>query len=242
MIIASESTRGVLHLQDDGSGIRLHVPHNDKERELSYLTQVPERIVSYFGIKDRGAAKVFGDVLRSSLIVLDDVLTNHGIVHVQGVTAESMPGNEMPTSSESSTRSSPRANSNASAPTSAADTVVEDAISSTASLTGGSSIRVQPAPLAQSAGSGIAPVFAWEEPSQTRANLALEKYRALLDHVIKSAPCDRGSVNHSGEPFVPDEVFGVRTTNPLLHDMKIGAAGELYVRIILPVLRNFFVC
>lgn len=58
-------------------------------------------------------------------------------------------------------------------------------------------------------------------------DLTNKKYRALVDHVIRSAQSDRGQVKLSDEVFVPDKVFGVRSTNQLLHDMKIDAANEL---------------
>jgi len=73
--------------------------------------------------------------------------------------------------------------------------------------------------------------FPTEETLQARVDLTNKKYRALVDHVIRSAQSDRGQVKLSDEVFVPDEVFGVRSTNQLLHDMKIGAADELYVSV-----------
>ena len=72
-----------------------------------------------------------------------------------------------------------------------------------------------------------------ERISQVKIDRTNERYRALLDHVIKSAKCERGQLRFSDEAFVPDDVFGVRSTNQMLHDMRIGAAGELYVRRLL---------
>ena len=72
-------------------------------------------------------------------------------------------------------------------------------------------------------------------------------YRRLLDRVIKAAKSKRGGfpskgafdvqdllsalpINASEDPpnyYLP---FGVRSENQLAHDMRVGAAGELYVK------------
>ena len=215
-IIASQSTDGALHLQDNHDGIRLYVPRDERSRELSYLTQIPERIVSHLKITDRGAAKVFGDVLKSSLNVLDDVLMNHGIVHVPGIMAETMPGDLTP----------PFASSSAS---SFINDGLQDASSPTTSVTEASNVRAQSARFARMRDASGARDPAQNQVSQTMAIPSNDKYRTLLDHVIKSIRGSQPDLSYPDEPFVPDEVFGVRTINPVLHDMKIGAAGELFV-------------
>ena len=52
-----------------------------------------------------------------------------------------------------------------------------------------------------------------------------------MDHIIRSAQSDRGQVKLSDKVFVPDKVFDIRSTNQLLHDIKIGAADELYISV-----------
>jgi len=185
--------------------------------------------VSQFEIKDQGAAKVFGDILKCSLSVLDDVLKSHGIVRVPGITAEPAPDDDQPILSVqparniSSTESETRA-------TSPSSTIVGDTTTSVGSNTEALSVRAQSAPFSRAASPGSARIYPTEEVIQRRVDRADENYRALLDHVIESAQSDRGQVRLSNEAFVPDDVFGVRSTNQLLHDMKIGVAGELYVR------------
>lgn len=92
-------------------------------------------------------------------------------------------------------------------------------------------------------------------PDRVRSNVlepqvlsSSTEYRLLLDRIIKAAettsfpskrtfnsddmanalPCQDGPES----PFVrlPNSVFGVRSENQMRHDMKIGAAGELFVR------------
>ncbi|KAL8829788.1 MAG: hypothetical protein Q9191_001815 [Dirinaria sp. TL-2023a] len=329
--IASASTISRLHLQDEGDQISLYVPRNEREKELSYLTKVPERMMAYFGIKDRGAAKVFGDVVRSSRAVLDDVLESHGIMRLPGLMSESALGNEnnmlshVPNSSsrpESETevrgvfsafgasaadtlldlpagtkRSSERARSTSfglvsepmseneekmpsyvpkSSQRSDTETGIkfgfgvpiaktrfglpmpdkEDKISShvpksssgpgtdisVVSLWGAQASKILldlPADTKRSnerarsaspaRATGLGGVFGVEQPSQPKADRTNERYRALLDHVIKSAHYESDQVGFSNEIFVPDDVFGTRSTNQMLHDMKMGAAGELFV-------------
>jgi len=230
MAIAKQSTQGRLHFQDDGNHIRLYVPRDAKLRELSYLTDVPERIVSHFEIKDQGAAKVFGDALKCSLFVLDDVLKSHGIVRVPGITAEAAPQDDQPTMSVDSARNTPHAESETRA-ISPSSTIVADTIPPVSSNTEALSVRAQSVPFSRAASPGSMRRYPTEEVIQTGVDRTNENYRVLLDHVIKSAQSGRGHVTPFSEGFVPDNVFGVRSTNQLLHDMKIGAAGELYVRV-----------
>lgn len=68
-----------------------------------------------------------------------------------------------------------------------------------------------------------------------------EKYRALLENIIKrvSGNSSLWSFNDLAEAlpetiripmlFDKDETFGVRNDDHLAHDMKIGAAGEVFV-------------
>ena len=68
-----------------------------------------------------------------------------------------------------------------------------------------------------------------------------EKYRALLDNIIKRVSGDNRTwdLNDLAEAlpdtvripmlFDKDETFGVRNEDHMAHDMKIGAAGEIFV-------------
>lgn len=221
MTIASERTRGRLHFQDNGNQIRLYIPRDERLRELSWLTDVPEKIVSHFEIQNQRAPRVFGDVLKCSLIVLNDVLSSHGIVRVLGITAEPPQQEDATSSSLRSTGQrrgpEPAHDSRASSPSS---TIVAETVPSPSSIPEALGIRASASPAESRR----------EELVQANADRSSRRYRALLDHIIQSAQSDRGQVRLSDDVFVPDDVFGLRSTNPLLHDMKIGAAGELYVR------------
>lgn len=306
IMIARRRTQGRLHFQDDGNHIRLYVPRDAKSRELSYLTDVPERIVSHFEIKELGAAKVFGDVLKCTLAVLDDVLKSHGIVRLTGSSAEHTVQNNMISipirssnnilRSEFKTRedsssvslfggfgslfSHPESAKRAVSPSSSLSRESTGMFSRTESGTsakslagsrfsgfrdivsggpdsetisnplfdsqiGGFGDRVLPMSSSADASSGHAhsasssraasigsvQSFPTEEVRQEGTDHTSESYRELLDHVIRNVQSDRGQVRQPDEAFMPNDAFGVRSSNPLLHDMKIGAAGELYVRM-----------
>jgi len=80
-------------------------------------------------------------------------------------------------------------------------------------------------------------------------NSSQAEYRRLLNNVISAARSKRGGFPARGpfnldgllsalpmdspEPVSYDLPFGVRNENQLAHDMKVGAAGELYVRFYL---------
>jgi len=226
--IAKQRTQGRLHFQDDGHHIRLYVPRDAKLRERSYLKDVPERIVSHFKIKDQGAAKVFGDALKCSLLILDDVLKDHGIVRVPG--AEPVPQEDQPIMSVESAGNTRRTEFETRA-TSPSSTIVGDTRTPASSNTGTLSVRERSARDSRAPSPGSVRSYPTEEIVQERVDYTNENYRVLLDHVIKCVQNGRDQFRLSSEGFVPDNVFGVRSTNQLLHDMKIGAAGELYVRV-----------
>ena len=78
-------------------------------------------------------------------------------------------------------------------------------------------------------------------------NSGQAEYRRLLSNIIAAAKSKRGGfptrgafnlddllnalpIESDAEPISYDLPFGVRSENQLEHDMKVGAAGELYVR------------
>jgi hypothetical protein len=104
-------------------------------------------------------------------------------------------------------------------------------------------------PSRHSASAAPAPVFHFGAPPPSRNSglsgldppLQQQKYRALLDNIIKRVSGDDHTWNLSDLAsalpdtirlpmlFDKDEIFGVRNEDHLAHDMKIGAAGELFV-------------
>ena len=223
--LASGRALGRLHLQEDDNRFCLYVPRDERLRELSYLTDIPEKMVAHFRIKDRGAAKVFGDILRSSLLILDDVLTSHGIVRVPEVSAESAPESEKSPSRMNPTTQNPRADWDVRA-ISPSSTAIEEHTRFPALDCASSTSDFQTAPLAQQTGYNSVRLFATDKVSLTSTGATTDKYRALLDHVIQSAQSNGFRMEVPDEAFVPDDLFGVRSANQLLQDMKIWCCGR----------------
>ena len=223
--LASGRAFGRLHLQEDDNRFCLYVPRDERLRKLSYLTDIPEKMVAHFRIKDRGAAKVFEDILRSSLLILDDVLTSHGIVRVPEVSAESAPESEKSPSRMNPTTQNPRADWDVRA-ISPSSTAVEEHTWFPALDCASSTSDFQTAPLAQQTRYNSVRLFATDKVYLTSTGATTDKYRALLDHVIKSAQSNGFRMEVPDEAFVPDDLFGVCSANQLLHDMKIGAGAN----------------
>jgi hypothetical protein len=88
---------------------------------------------------------------------------------------------------------------------------------------------------------GSRPSTQGESSLQQDPSVQKEKYRALLDNIIRRVSGDSSlwSFNDLAEAlpetiripmlFDKDETFGVRNDDHLAHDMKIGAAGEVFV-------------
>jgi len=83
-------------------------------------------------------------------------------------------------------------------------------------------------------------------PSLFSVDSSTAEYQNLLDHVINAAKSKRGGFPSKGafdvqdllsalpvklpeDPPNYDPPSGVRNENQLVHDMRVGAAGELYV-------------
>jgi hypothetical protein len=92
-------------------------------------------------------------------------------------------------------------------------------------------------------------------PAAFNVDSSTADYRRLLDSVINAAKSKRGGSPSKGAfdvqdllsalPAKPSEAppnydlpFCVRSENQLAHDMRVGAAGELYVSWHYPVSRN----
>lgn len=106
-------------------------------------------------------------------------------------------------------------------------------------------------PSRRSASAAPTPVFSFGSPTPPPSisvprldpPLQQQKYRALLDNIIKRVSGDNHIWNFNdlasalpGTVQIPmifdkDETFGVRNEDHFTHDMKIGAAGELFVSL-----------
>jgi hypothetical protein len=257
-----EGARSILHIEEDEKQLRFYVPKDRKDRELCFLNTLPSRLVSHLGINDRAAVKAFGDVFKANAYVLDDLLTELGLMRLPWTDPVShrIPGDESPedarVSASHDTLSTyleqPR-QSRASTPGS--DPYIPRYASSSNALGSRTSTPFWyennvSTPISQSSTlvpttprSGLTPV-----PTAAGAGISSDginntKYKALLDYVIASVSggecriCETmiteltPSKDQNATPVaLSDTPFGVRSENQIRHDIKLGAAGELYVR------------
>lgn len=110
--VTVDSRRANFHLDEDSCGLRLYVPNDEDSREECYYEQLPGRLMRYLVIADQIAEMLLIRIIScKSLVAMDKILTNAGIVEVDGVkcSSDSNPTADQCAHDESSTRpSTPR--------------------------------------------------------------------------------------------------------------------------------------
>ena len=263
--VTIEGEKAKLHLEETNQHLKLYVPQDRRDREISFVTYLPDRLAAYLGLQEPEAVKVLGNLLKSSAFILDQLLEEHGIVPLpwpepiqQGAPArETMESDEedvgdlpqvltstQPSGSKESTpergrdtfqrtthatpRLGSRTNSSYGRETEFSygrTTLTPATPSFTRSLNTPRS-SLTPAPVS---------VRLQEVPVEPLPNA---QYVALLTFVIAAAAAAAAALKTLGllppadqpEPIeLPDAVFGRRSENQIARDIKVGAAGELYV-------------
>ena len=257
-----EGARSVLHVEEDEKQLRFYVPKDRKDRELCFLNTLPNRLATHLGINDRAAVKAFGDVFKANAYVLDDLLTDLGLMRLPWIDPVShrIPGDEFPEDARGSTSHDK------------SRTYLEEPRQSRASTPGSDPYIPRYSSHSNASGSRTSTPFWYENnvstpisqsstlfpttprsgftlaPTAARAGISSDgidntKHKALLDYVIASVSGGEcrmrermiteliPSKDQNTTPVtLSDTPFGVRSENQIRHDIKLGAAGELYVR------------
>ena len=261
--VTIEGEKAKLHIEETNNHLKLYVPQRKRDRELCFVTVLPYRLTTYLGIREREAAKVFGDLLKGSTSIVDEILDEHGIVplpwteQVQQSTLshenvesddedvdESRPDliSRQPSGSRGNT---PERGHDSSQRTSSVRPRLGSSTNSSYGRETDSSYRRSPFTPATPGFTGslntprssLTPtrvsVQLQAEPIETLPNV---EYVALLDYVIAAAAAAAlqtlglpPPAEHSESPELTDTCFGKRAENAIAHDIKVGAAGELYV-------------
>ena len=261
--VTIEGEKAKLHIEETNNHLKLYVPQGKRDRELCFVTVLPYRLTAYLGIREREAAKVFGDLLKGSTSIVDEILDEHGIVplpwaeQVQQSTSsheniesdeedvdESRPGltSRQPSGSRGNT---PERGHGSSQRTSSARPRLGSSTNSSYGRDSEYSYGRSPFTPATSGftGSSNTPrssltptrvsVQLQAAPIETLPNV---EYVALLKYVIAAAAAAALQtlglpplVENAEPPQLTDTCFGKRPENPIAHDIKVGAAGELYV-------------
>jgi len=242
--VTVKNSKANFHLEDRGDQIRLYVPRDTKDREVCFFRQLPRRLLSFFAISDTTAEAVICGILNSSsLVVVNEVLKDAGIIEVDGINRPLEPEVEEPQANDESVLESTETQSTESGPVTPAPT--ESSFHPTADTAD----PYTEVPYATSSRRGRRLLSTTSSPSSghsfrptpsTDRSFQDAGYAGLLDRIINAASRvtlpNRGAYAVDGLQNVPpsgadpytifDTVFGTRSME---RDKKVGAAGELYV-------------
>ena len=74
-----------VHIDSGEERFQFYVPKDKKSRKLCYLNHLPKRLAILLGMKDTTAIRVVGSIMAANSDLLDDLLTEEGIIQVSGV-------------------------------------------------------------------------------------------------------------------------------------------------------------
>ena len=209
-------------------------------------------------MNDIAAVRVLEGILTKSSSVIDDMLDHHGVVRVAGLEPNPQTDSEGASSDEDTGQSVPHVALPPSAQSpstpvrrgSSASAFYSGSAPNSTSREGFSSYTGDPfTPQSSQTFTGfsgtprstLSPFPEGREVATPEISTSLHEYRALLDRVIRAA--SRAQFPRPGVPLpelasdsnddtpvvLSDTVFGRRSDGKVGHDVKIGAAGELYV-------------
>ena len=247
-VLATQTTSGNLHLESDNSSLKLYVPKDRKSRMICYVAQIPARLAVYFCFADQAAVKVIGDVFKVDTDCLDGLLLELGIPEtpdLQQLTDKELGAGENETYMENVNQASGptylRACSSSLAPTTPSVSSFMASTSATAvTQSRATTPEIQTTPMSDGRQSFnfVRPVDLAQEPAN-QLNAYITQYRILLDRVIRAGEIGTIPSNYTflasrttNSTTVTSDleaVFGIRSQDMIAHDMRIGAAGELYV-------------
>ena len=252
--VTVEGASAKLHIEESDSCLRVYVPKNSAERELCLLKGLPEGLASYLGINEIKAVKVLGDILKAtSAFVINELLEEHGIDRLPwpDPVQHNVSSNETQESDRLTPErpSRPRASTpvqgsrsprHASTPRTSFSSQTESPFNSDTNLPASPSFFESANTPRSSLSPAPTPV---QVESARRHSINNDEYVSLLSFVIAAAAKGgkNGCTTRRKHLVIPstdipepvqysDALFGKRSDNQMAHDIKIGAAGELYVR------------
>ena len=225
-IYGSQTIKGRLHIVTLEDCFEIYLPRDDKERELCMYRRLPQELASIFGVPDSIGLKVLGDILQAKLILIEDLLTENGVIPLPEYSCQVTP--QVSLEDDSRSEKDQRAFEGS--------TIALNSPSSDRQQPDFSLRSASPLPTPSSLLSGTFRRNPRSEPKQA----SVTAYHRLLDKIIKAAretmipTGSPASVDGSQNIFGPtgvlvDNLFGDRAEDQFIYDSKIGAAGELFV-------------
>jgi hypothetical protein len=232
-------SRTNIHIEESPEDLNIYVPKDSKDQEMCYLRQLPTKLFNETMMAeiDSNSTLAFDSTAVSVITAIfassDEVLSSPGIDQQQNEESETVSGMATPGGSTSSARS----NSFFTTATSSRQASYHPNVTSPSTQVLSSPPRSSSAPVLPDTG----------RPHPFMPENRRVEYRRLLDNIITAARNKRGAFPSQGvfnldallnalpveaarEGSNYDLPFGVRNENQLAHDIKVGAAGELYVR------------
>lgn len=84
--ITVQRSRANFHLAEDDDKLRLYVPRDEDAREECFFRQLPRRLMNHFAIRDPTAEALLNGIVGCrSLVAVDGILKDAGIVEVEGI-------------------------------------------------------------------------------------------------------------------------------------------------------------
>lgn len=252
--IDAETDKGLVHIDHSNNKLRIYVPRDPQQRQRCYSTQLPKALVSFLEIEDRTATEVFRLLCLLHEDVIENVLDDNGISRISYADTDD-PDTDFPTeatqeSSFGDTFDVYGTSSDDESRSSETD-FTQGSMASPDTATRNASSTVQRPEYEpeyslsthQQASSFPRPVPTnFVEPSSDTTSVPTSyspQYVRLLDHVImlaRQAAFPRNSDSTSTTACASGSSIqglasrsSIPSESQLAHDIKIGAAGELYV-------------
>ncbi|KAL3478807.1 hypothetical protein BJX99DRAFT_256215 [Aspergillus californicus] len=219
-----QNDTGLVHISDS-DGLRIYIPREPRDRQRCYSLHLPQALVRYFGVRDAEASLMLQLVFLTSEGFIDDLLDGNGIIRSspevpepQDETQDLSIGRNVSEYGDTDTlydgTDTPRSRS--------------ESIAGSVERTVSHHRPVSPRP------------FTIRDPPELHYSPAAlpvpgSHYIRVLDETIKLArrlpfhEALRRPGTIGQETVGHGLAFGVRSDGQMEHDIKIGAAGELFV-------------
>ncbi|GIC90505.1 uncharacterized protein Aud_006939 [Aspergillus udagawae] len=238
-----QSDTGLVHIEEINDVLHIYIPRDHSDRRRCYNKELPQSLGRYFGLKmDSTVSLTFASVFFTPGDLIDECLDSHGIVRISpdiALQPESEPtdttisdgsieGGDVFSGSDEAQESGEGMYTPQDTPRSSPEGAGE--LPRTI-VTHNRASAPPPRPF-------TVPYPDWPSPDRVPRPFAEHHpYIQLLDKVIRLArPLTLSEVLQrpmntvgSGANTSHESTFGVRSENQLAHDIKIGAAGELFV-------------
>ncbi|KAL4952077.1 hypothetical protein BDW69DRAFT_26786 [Aspergillus filifer] len=218
-----QSDLGLVHISGS-NGLRIYIPSNPTDSRRCYSLYLPQALVGYFGLRDAEASLMLQLVFATPKDFIDDLLDTNGI---SGGYPEAPEPQDEETQDLSIGQGTSEHEDN--------DTP-DDGTITPRSSDGSEERAVSHHRPISSAHRPITTDYPQETHPSPAASFVLDDYYIqVLDHTIELArqlpfrEALRRPETTGQETISHQLAFGVRSDGQIEHDMKIGAAGELFV-------------